>query len=108
MVEAMFMMERFRGINAGWRDLAPRVGEADVDANSIAHLAQALRKFIQSHAGHPDVGSALWALGALCADEDAALFEAVLRDDSKYDSFARDQAQCALEVIHPCKRTPNC
>jgi hypothetical protein len=101
LLEAMFMMERFRGVDAGWRDVVPHVGDADIGDESIRRLGQALRTFIESHRDHPDVGSAVCALGALRADEDARLFEAVLRDGSEYDSFAREQAQCALAVIRP-------
>ena len=99
LLEAMFLMERFRGIDAGWRDVVPQINDADVGTDSIAHLARALRTFVESHPQHPDVGSAIWALGALRADEDARLFEAVLREDSRYGSHAREQAQRALEVI---------
>lgn len=63
LLEALFLMERFRGVDAGWRDL-PQVGDADVSADAIARLAQALRIFIQSYRDHPDVGSAIW--GANC------------------------------------------
>ena len=101
LLEAMFMMERSRGVDAGWRDAVPQIGDADVCADSIAYLARALRTFVESHRQHPDVGSAIWALGALRADEDAEIFEAVLRDRSGYGSHAREQAQCALEVIRP-------
>jgi hypothetical protein len=101
LLEAMFMMERFRCVDAGWRDVVPHVGEADVGADSIRRLANALRTFIVFHRDHPDIGSAIWALAALRADEDATLFEAVLRDESEYGSFAREQAQRALEVIRP-------
>jgi hypothetical protein len=99
LLEAMFLMERSRGIDAGWRDVVPQIGDADVGADVITHLARAVRTFVESHPQHPDVGSAIWALGALRADEDAKLFEAVLRDNSGYGSHAREQAQCALEVI---------
>ncbi len=99
--QAMFMMERSRGVDAGWRDVVPQIGDADVGEDSIAHLARALRIFVESHPQHPDVGSAIWALGALRADGDAEIFEAVLRDGSGYGSHAREQAQCALEVIRP-------
>jgi hypothetical protein len=101
LLEAMFLMERSRGVDAGWRDVVPHIGDADVGADSIAHLARALRIFVESYPQHPDVGSAIWALGALRAEEDAQLFEAVLRDGSEYGSHAREQAQCALEVIRP-------
>lgn len=101
LLEAVFLMERSRGIDAGWRDVVPQIGDADVGADSISQLAQALRTFVESHPDHADVGSAIWALGALRADEDAQLFEAVLRDGSAYGSHARAQAQCALEVIRP-------
>jgi hypothetical protein len=101
LLEAMFMMERFRGIDAGWDEVVPQIGDADVGADAIARLAQALRTFVESHPEHPDVGSAIFALAALRADEDAELFETVLRDGSEYDSHAREQAQCALEVIRP-------
>ena len=68
LLEAMFLMERSRGVDAGWRDVVPQVGDADVGTDSIAHLARALRTFVESHPQHPDVGSAIWALGALRAD----------------------------------------
>jgi hypothetical protein len=98
-LEAMFLMERSRGVDAGWSDVVPHIGDADVGVDSISHLAKALRTFIQSHPEHPNVGSAIWALGALRADDDAGLFKAVLRTDSGYGPHAREQAQCALEVI---------
>ena len=101
LLEAMFMMERSRGVDAGWRDVVPQIGDADVGPDSIAQLALALRTFVESHPQHPDVGSAIWALAALRADEDAEIFEAVVRDGSGYGSHAREQAQCALEVIRP-------
>ena len=101
LLEAMFMMERSRGIDAGWHEVVPQIGDADVGADAIAHLARALRIFVVSHPQHPDVGSAIWALSALRADEDAEIFEAVLRDGSGYGSHAREQAQCALEVVRP-------
>lgn len=101
LLEALFMMECSRGVDAGWRDVVPQIGDADVGSHSIAHLARALRTFVESHPQHPDVGSAIWALGALRADEDAEIFETVLRDGSGYGSHAREQAQCALEVIRP-------
>lgn len=101
LLEAMFMMERSRGVDAGWRDVVPQIADADVDADSIAHLARTLRTFVASHPQHPDVGSTIWALDALRADEDAETFEAVLRNGSLYGSHAREQAQCALEVIRP-------
>jgi hypothetical protein len=101
MLQAMFMFERFRGIDAGWRDIVAKVAEADVSADAIGRLAQALRTFIVLHKHHPDVGSAIFALGKLYADEDAAIFEAVLKDGSEYDTFAREQAQCILDVIQP-------
>jgi hypothetical protein len=101
LLEAMFLMERSRGLDAGWSDVVPHIGDADVDEDSISNLAKALRTFIQCYPEHPHVGTAIWALGALRADEDAGLFEAVLRTDSGYGPHARDQAQCALEVIRP-------
>ena len=101
LLEAMFMMERFRGIDAGWDEVVPQIGDADVGADAIGRLAQSLRTFVESHPQHPDVGSAIFALAALRADDDAQLFEAVLRDDSGYGSHAREQAHCALEVIRP-------
>ena len=101
LLQAMFMMERFRGKDAGWRDVVSEVADADIGADAIARLAQALRRFIVSHKDHPDVGTAIWALGALYADEDAALFDLVLADGSGYGTFAREQAQCILEVIRP-------
>ena len=101
LLEAMFLMERSRGIDAGWRDVVPHIGDADIGVDAIARLARALRTFVELHPQHPDVGSAIWALGALRADDDAKLFEAVLRDGSEYDLHAREQALCALEVIRP-------
>jgi hypothetical protein len=99
LLQAMFMMERYRGIDAGWRDVVAEVGDADISTGAINRLAEALRAFIRSHKEHPDVGSAIWALGALRADEDAVLFSAVLSPESGYGSHGREQAQCALEVI---------
>ncbi len=99
LLQAMFMFERFRGINAGWRDIVSEVAEADVSPDAISRLAQALRTFILTHKHHPDIGSAIFALGKLRADEDAALFEAVLKDSSEYGTFAREQAQFILNVI---------
>jgi len=78
LLQAMFMMERYRGIDAGWREVVAEVGEADIGTSAIERLAEALRLFARSYKEHPDVGSAIWALGALRADEDAVLFEAVL------------------------------
>jgi len=101
LLQAMFLFERFRGIDAGWRDVVAEVAEADISADAISRLAQALRKFIVLHKHHPDVGSAICALGKLRADEDATIFEAVLKDGSEYDKFARQQAQCILDVIQP-------
>jgi hypothetical protein len=99
LLQAMFMMERYRGIDAGWREVVAEVADADVRAAAINRLAEALRVFIRSHQQHPDIGSAIFALGALRAGEDAALFSAVLGADSGYGPHARAQAQCALEVI---------
>jgi hypothetical protein len=101
LLQAMFMMERFRGKDAGWRDLVSEVADADIGADAIAHLAQALRRFIVAHRNHPDVGTAIWALGALYADEDAQLFDSVLADGSGYSTFAREQAKFILGVIRP-------
>jgi hypothetical protein len=99
LLQAMFMMERFRGVDAGCGDTIADVAAADISGAAVGRLAEALRIFIRSNKDHPDVGSAIWALGALRADEDADLFSAVLDEKSAYDSFARDQAACALEVI---------
>ncbi len=99
LLQAMFMMERYRGIDAGWREVVGEVRDADIRTGAISRLADALRIFIRSPKEHPDVGSAIWALGALRADEDADLFAAVLAASSGYGAHAREQAQCALEVI---------
>jgi hypothetical protein len=101
LLQSMFMMERHRGIDAGWREVVAEVRDADVGAPAIGRLAESLRVFICSHKDHPNVASAIWALGALRADEDADLFAAILGENSGYDNFARDQAACALEVIRP-------
>ena len=101
LLQAMFMMERYRGIDAGWREVVSEVRGADISTEAVNRLAEALRGFIRYHKHHPDVGSAIWALGALRADEDADLFAAVLTAESGYDTHAREQAQCAIEVIRP-------
>ena len=101
LLQAMFMMERFRGIDAGWRDIVSDVAEADVGAAAIERLARALRQFIQAHHAHPDVGSAIWALGKLRVSVDAELYEVVLSVESPYSQAARDQAACALEDLQP-------
>ena len=35
LLQAMFMFERFRGIDAGWRDMVSEVAEADVSPDAI-------------------------------------------------------------------------
>ena len=59
MLEAMFLMERSRGINDGWDVIAPHIGHEDVGEASISHLARALRVFVRAHPKHPDIGSAV-------------------------------------------------
>src|ERR1043165_3035391 len=93
LLQAMFMMERYRGIDDGWRDVVAEVRDADIRPRAIDKLAETLRRFVLSHKEHPDVGSAIWALGVLRDDDDADLFDAVLRPDSGYGSHAREQAQ---------------
>ena len=101
LLHAMFMMERHRGIDAGWRDLVADVADADLGSVPIGRLAAALRVFIRSHMDHPQVGAAVVALAALRVDRDADLFATVVGENSGYDSYARHQAACALEVIRP-------
>jgi hypothetical protein len=96
-LQAMFMIERYRGIDAGWKDIVKEVADSDVSDAAIARLATALRKFIPTHKDHPDVGSAIWALGKLRAPEDMPLYDRILAPESGYSSVARDQATCARE-----------
>jgi hypothetical protein len=99
LLQAMFMMERYRGIDAGWRDALSEVVDADVSDQAIYHLAEALRGFVRNHKDHHDVGSAVWALSKLRAAEDAALYRYVLEEKSGYGAHAHEQAKCAMEDI---------
>jgi len=99
LLQSMFMIELHRGINDGWREVVREVSDADVVEQAIGRLAEALRFFIRSHKDHPDVGSAIWALGKLRAPQDAVIYEAVLASGSGYSTFSREQATCALEDI---------
>ena len=99
LLQAMFLMERYRGIDAGWRDAVSEVSDADVSDQAIHHLAEGLRGFVRNHKDHPDVGSAVWALSKLRAVEDAALYRYVLEEKSGYGAHAHEQAKCALEDI---------
>ena len=97
LLQAMFMIERYRGIDAGWRDTVAQVADADVSEEAITRLADSLRVFIRLQKQHPDVGSAIWALGKLRAPEDRAIYEDVLAEGSGYSTFARNQSMVALE-----------
>ncbi len=95
-LQSMFLMERFRGVDAGWRQHTD-VREADISHTSIYLLAHALADFIRRHPSHPDVSSAIWALGKLRDTQFRPLFDSVVAPNSIYDGTARRQALVAIE-----------
>ena len=99
LVQAMFMMERYRGIDAGWRDTVTQVADADISEQAITRLAVSLRVFIRTQKNHPDVGTAVWVLGKLRAPDDREIYEVVLAEGNGYSKFARDQSTVALEAF---------
>jgi hypothetical protein len=99
LLQAMFLMERYRGVDGGGRVAVSDVADADVSDSAIGRLAEALRRFVRTQPAHPDVGSAIWALGKLRAAQDAPIFDEVIVAGSGYSQCARDQAKCALEDL---------
>lgn len=97
LLQAMFLMERFRGVDAGWREVVAEIAEADISEQAIARLTEALEKFIREYPKHSDAGSAVWALGKLHSPAHIALFAQVADPKFGYDDWARKQALCALE-----------
>lgn len=98
-LEAMFLFERFAGIDAGDSMICPSAQDADISEQSILRLSESMRGFIRENPGHSDVGSAIWSLGKLREEEDVALFRDILDPDKGYDSWSRDQARCALQNL---------
>jgi len=94
----MVLMERFRGVDTV-ADLVPSTADADLSVEAIAGLADALATFITACPQHPDVGSAVWALGKLRDPRFIPLFERIMAADSGYEEFARDQAMVSLQDL---------
>jgi len=99
LLQAMFMMERYRGVDTGWRDTVTQVADVDISEQAISHLADSLRVFIRTQKNHPDVATAVWALGKLRAPDDRVIHEVVLAEGSGYSKFAREQSTIALEDL---------
>lgn len=97
-LESMILMERFRG-RTDAVEICSSTADADVRPEIIARLADTLASFVRSYPEHPDIGSAVWALGKLCDLRFAALFENVLLPSGAYSEFARDQAAIALDDL---------
>src|SRR5579883_2066740 len=97
-LESMVLMERYRRMPTV-TEIVPNTIDADISSESISSLADALAEFIKAFTEHPDVGSAIWALGKFGAPRFATLFEAVLATDSRYNEFAQHQATISLENL---------
>jgi hypothetical protein len=99
LLEARLLVEKFRGVD-GWHGISSRVEDAEITPESIRELRKTLIEFAQQHRGHPDVGSALWALSGFY---DVALTEFFFSEMyHHYLSRNSDnvwQTDCALGVI---------
>ncbi len=104
-LESMVLMERYRG-RSTVTEIVPNTIDADITPATITHLAEALARFIKDHPDHPNVGSAIFALGTLAEPRFAELFERVLTPGSGYNDFARDQAIVSLENLGYGPETP--
>ena len=93
------LIEKFRGLS-GYRGVSSAVDTAEVTQDSITDLRAALIGFAQRHREHPDVGSALWALGKL---HDQSLRTFFLNEMRHHLQARRHhpvwQADCALDEL---------
>jgi hypothetical protein len=99
LLEAMFMMERYRGAVCTGIDCVPHVIDADVGEAAIERLSEALESFIRTHPNHIDVGSAVWALGSRRDPKYVALFQTITEPTNGYTEWAREQASAALSYV---------
>lgn len=93
------LIEKSRGLSS-YCGVSPSVDSAEVTPETITDLRIALLEFAQRHREHPDVGSALWALGKL---HDSSLRIFFLKE-MRHHWLARRhhpvwQADCALGEI---------
>ena len=97
-LESMILIERSRG-RSDAVEIAPNTADADIRPEVITRLADTLASFVRAFPQHPDVGSAVWALGKLCDARLTSLFEHVLSPSSNYSESTHSQARVALEDL---------
>jgi hypothetical protein len=96
LLEATLLIEKFTG-SGDYRRVSPAVDSAEVMAQSIAELRTALINFARSRPEHPDVGSAIWALGKFRDDSLREFFLTELHRHWQARRFhPTSQADCAL------------
>jgi len=96
LLESTLLIEKYTG-SGDWRGISSNVDDAEISAEAIAELRQALIDFTRKHPEHPDVGTAIWALSKLF---DESLRDFFLTEMRRHVDAGRVhpvwQADCAL------------